>query len=415
MNKEKKKIVILGAGFGGLYAYKSIAKEFYDDEIEVTIVNRNNYFLFTPMLHEVATGSVGHHQVVESVRQIVHKDHTKFHVAELLSVDCEEKVVKTSVGELSYDILIMALGATTNFFNAKGAQEYSLALKDLHDAIKIRNTIIDIFEKASEIKDEVERKKVLSFAIVGGGATGVELVSEMASLFSNTFSKYYRDIIKKSDINLFLVNQGAEILAPFDKKLRDKALSIIKDQGVNVMLNTGVKEVKKDGIVLNDDSFLQAGTVIWTAGVKSNPPMFTCAVPIDKWGRITVNEFLQIPILPEVFVLGDMASLLNKEGMPLPMLAQVAEKQGLHTGKNIKLLLENKKMLPFVYKSRGQLASLGRYEAVADIAGFKFSGFLAWFIWRTIYLFKFISNSKKIKIAADWTVNLFYPHDVTRA
>ena len=251
MNKEKKKIVILGAGFGGLYAYKSIAKEFYDDEIEVTIVNRNNYFLFTPMLHEVATGSVGHHQVVESVRQIVHKDHTKFHVAELLSVDCEEKVVKTSVGELSYDILIMALGATTNFFNAKGAQEYSLALKDLHDAIKIRNTIIDIFEKASEIKDEVERKKVLSFAIVGGGATGVELVSEMASLFSNTFSKYYRDIIKKSDINLFLVNQGAEILAPFDKKLRDKALSIIKDQGVNVMLNTGVKEVKKDTILLH--------------------------------------------------------------------------------------------------------------------------------------------------------------------
>lgn len=415
MKKDKKKIVILGGGFGGLYTYKSLCTEFKNNELDITIVNRNNYFLFTPLLHEVATGSIGHYKVVESLRQIIYRDHTKLHIAELLAIDCEKKIVKTSINELPYDILVVSLGATTNFFNAPGAQENSFVLKDLSDALKIRDRLIDSFEKASEIVDIEERKKMLSFAVVGGGSTGVELVSEIAGLFSQTFYTYYKGVVNPSDVSLHLINQGSDVLAPFHKKLRDKALVLLKEMGVNVLLNTGVKEVKKDGIVMNDDSFLQAHTVIWTAGVKSNTPIFSPAVASDKWGRISVNSSLQIPGLPEVFVLGDMASLVDEKGMPLPMLAQVASSQGQETGKNIKRLLSGKKLVPFVYKSKGQLASIGRYQALADIGGIRFSGFVAWFIWRTVYLFKFISLSKKIKIMVDWTMNLFYPHDITRA
>jgi NADH dehydrogenase len=415
MATEKKKIVILGGGFGGLYTYKSLYRTFSRDEIDVTIVNRTNYFLFTPLLHEVATGSIAHHQVVESIRQLIYKSDAHLHVAEVLSVDCERQVVKTSITELPYDILVLAMGATTNFFNAPGAQEYSLVLKDLHDAIKLRTTFIEAFEKASEAKDQAERKKELSFAIVGGGPTGVELASEAADLFMDTFAKYYKNTIDCADVTLSLINLSPDVLSVFHPKLREKALRVLRKNGVTVMLNTGVKEVKSDGLVLTDGTILPVAHVIWTAGVKPNPPMFTHSVAQDKGGRVIVNSFLQIENCPNVFVLGDMASLAGPDGRPLPMLAQVAERQGLHTGRNIKRLVQGKPLMPFIYKSQGELASLGQWYAVADIWGVRFSGAFAWFLWRTIYLFKFLSGSKRFKIIVDWTVNIFYPHDITKA
>ena len=415
MAKDKKKIVILGGGFGGLYTYKSLCKQFSDDEVDITIVNRNNYFLFTPLLHEVATGSIGHNQVVESLRQVIYKNHTHLHIAELLSVDCEKQIVKTTIEEIPYDILVLALGATTNFFNSPGAEEHTLVLKDLADAIKLRTTFIESFEKASEMTNEEDRKRELSFAIVGGGATGVEIVSETIELFMDTFVKYYRDSIKPSDISLYLINRDPEILMPFHQSLRKSALEVLEKKGVKVMLNTGVKEVKPDGLVLADDKVLSVKHVVWTAGVKPNAPMFTHPVTTDKGGRIVVNESLQIPNCPNVFVVGDMASFMPTGAeRPLPMLAQVATRQGEHTGMNIKKLVDGKPLVPFKYKSLGELASLGRGHAVANIFGLKFQGFIAWFIWRTIYLFKFLSGAKRLKIAMDWTMNLFYPRDITK-
>lgn len=416
MKKEKKKIVILGGGFGGLYTYKSLYDYFSYDDIDVTIVNRTNYFLFTPLLHEVATGGIAHHQVVESIRQIIYKSNDKLHIAELISVDCEKQIVKTSIDELEYDVLVLALGATTNFFDAPGAKEHSFVLKDLHDAIRLRTVLIETFEKASEIADPVERKKALSVAVVGGGATGVELVSEIAELYMTTFLKYYHGIITQDDISLYLINRGPDLLAPFHPSSRTNALEVLRKNGVNVILNTAVKEVKADGIVLGDDSFLPTHHVVWTAGVKPNAPMFTHAVAQDEGGRIIVNKSLQMSGCSNVFVIGDMASLTIKEGdKPLPMLAQIAVRQGAHTGENIKRLLTSKELLPFTYKSQGSLASLGQWNAVAEIKGLRFHGPVAWFMWRTIYLFKFLSLSKKIKIIVDWTMNIFYPRDITKA
>jgi NADH dehydrogenase len=413
--KEKKKIVIRGGGFGGLYTYKSLYKQFSADDIDVTIVNRTNYFLFTPLLHEVATGSVAHHQVVESIRQLIYKSGAKLHVADVLAIDCEQQTVKTSVAELSYDILVVAMGATTNFFNSPGAEEHSLVLKDLHDAITLRTTFIESFEKASEMKDEAARRAELSFAVVGGGATGVELAAETADLFMDTFATYYKGIIDFKDVSLHLVNMSPDVLSMFDPILRAKALDRLRRSGVNVMLNTAVKEVREDGLVLADNTVLQASHVIWTAGVKPNPPMFTKPVAQDKGGRVIVNSALQIENYKNVFVIGDMASLAGPDGRPIPMLAQVAVAEGRHTGINIKRLLQGQELLPFVYESEGELASLGHWQAVAKIRGVRFSGPFAWFIWRTVYLFKFLSGSKKFKIIVDWTTNIFYPRDITKA
>lgn len=412
MKKEKKKVVILGGGFGGLYTYKGLYKHFKHDELDITVVNRTNYFLFTPMLHEVATGGLAHHQIVESIRQVIYKTNDKLHVAELVSIDCDKRIVKTTIGELPYDILVVALGATTNFFDTPGACEHAFVLKNLHDAIKLRNTLIETFEKASEITDEEARRKALSFAVVGGGATGVELVAEITELYMTTFLKYYHGLIKTSDIPLYLVNRGPELLAPFHPSLRKKALKILSKNKVRVLLNTGVKEVKENGILLDNDTFLDVGHVVWAAGVKPNSPMFIQDIPLDKNGKVIVNSTLQLSGHPEVFVLGDMASI---DSNPMPMLAQIAERQGLHTGLNISKLVNKKRLIPFEYKLKGELASLGQWNAVANIYGIKISGPVAWFLWRTVYLFKFLSTSKRVKIAIDWTMNIFYPRDITKA
>ncbi len=415
MTKQKKKIVILGGGFGGLYTYKGLYKYFEHDDLDITIVNKTNYFLFTPLLHEVATGSVAHHQVVESIRQVIYRTNDKLHVADLVSIDCEKQVVKTTIDEIPYDILVVALGATTNFFDAPGAEENSLVLKDLHDAIKLRTMLIEVFEKASEMTDETARRKELSFAVVGGGPTGVELASEISDLFADTFCKYYHNVIKPGDISLYLINRDKEILMPFPSKLRQNALGVLNEIGVKVMLDTGVKEVRKDSIVFMDDSTLPVAHVMWTAGVRPNTPVFNAGVPLDNFGRIIVNSSLQIEKHPNIFVVGDIASLQDANGKSLPMLAQVAVEQGLHTGRNIKRLIAGRKLLPFHYISRGSLASIGHWHAVADIKGFQFSGWFAWIIWRMVYLFKFLSGSKKVKILVDWIVNIFYPRDITKA
>ncbi len=410
--KEKTKIVILGGGFGGLYTYLGLKKHFNCDDIEVTIVNRTNYFLFTPMLHEVATGGLSHHQVVESIRQVIHKSKAKLLVADVTTIDPKNQMIKTTAGELSYDMLVIALGSTTNFYNTKGAQENTFTLKDLDGAITIRNNFIDAFEKASLLKTSEERKKELSFGVIGGGPTGVELVAETAELFLDTFAHYYKGIIDPSEISLYLINRSSEILMPFDKSLRIKALQVLADKGIIFKGSVGVKEVQKESVILDDDTVLAIRHIVWTAGVRPNVPDMSEHIALDTAGRIRVNTFLQVPDYPNIFAIGDIASI---EGNVLPMLAQVAVKEGGHTAGNMKRLMKGEALLPFSYTSQGELVSIGRWQAVANIKGITFSGPIAWFLWRTIYLFKFLSGSKKLKIAMDWVTNMFYPRDITKS
>jgi NADH dehydrogenase len=412
---KRKRIVILGAGFGGLYAYLHIRKNFRPSEVEIVLVNRTNHFLFTPLLHEVATGGLGSHQIVESLREIIYDTENDLFVADIKSVDLEKKVVHTSLDEIAYDYLVIATGATSNYFNIPGAQEHTFTLKSLQEAIKIRNYCIDNFEKASKVENHKERRKLLSFAIVGGGATGVEVAGEASDFFYKTFCKYYCKDVQDEDVNIYLINRGPELLPQFNEYLRKKALQALKKKKVNVMLNKEVTGIEKDHISFKDGSTLDVSNVIWTAGVKANPPTFLQEVEEDRSGRLIVDKYLRLKNHEDVFALGDVASFLHEEGKPLPMLAQVAVQQAKTLGMNVRLTTKNRPLKPFIYRSKGDLVSIGQWGALGRTVGINWSGPLAWWLWRTVYLFKFISQSKKIKIAIDWTVNLFHHRDITKA
>lgn len=413
--KTKKKVVILGGGFGGLYAYRSLYKHFRKDDIEVTLVNKTNYFLFTPLLHEVATGGLSDGSVVESIQHFLAKNNDTIHVASVISVDPKNQTVTTSVETISYDVLIVALGASTQYFGTLGAEEYSVSLKDLSDAVSIRGKVIEAFQKASVLKDKEEKKNALSFTIVGGGPTGVELGGELAEFIHETLVDYYNDSLSCEDISITLINQTPELLAPFPPVLRAKALEVLQNKKIKVLLGTGVKEVRSDSVVLSNDEILKSSMTIWTAGVKPNTEIFKDVLNMNKGGRIFVNEYLQSKDYSNIFAVGDVAFVsIDDHSVPMPMTAQVAVRQGPHVASNIKAFLDGSTMIPFEYESRGELASLGRYNGLAHISGLTFSGAPAWFLWRTVYLFKFISNFKKIKVAFDWTMNLFFSRDITK-
>ncbi len=413
--ESQKKVVVLGGGFAGMYGALSVYEN-CGEKVSVTIINRTNYFLFTPMLHEVATGGLGNSQIVESIRKIIYKKSINFLEADVMSVDVSKKEIITSNGNIPYDILVVATGATTNFFGTPGAQENSLVLKSLGDAIKIRDKIIDTFEEASRENDSEKRKAMLSFVIVGGGATGVEVSAEIAELCNFTLRKYYAEKIKCNDISITLVNSAPELLAVFDPKTRAYALKILQKDGVKVMLNAKVKEVTSSSIIFADDTKLISNMVIWSAGVKPNDISVTGGeLQKDKSGRIITDKNFNVKGFKDVFAVGDISHFDEASERGLPMLAQVAVMQGGHLGKNIKNSIEGKELIPFSYFSKGEFVSLGRGEASGVMFGVHVYGKLAWFIWRTIYLFKFLSTSKRFRIAFDWTMQLFSKRDVSRA
>ena len=410
-----KKVVILGSGFAGIYGALSTYKN-CGEKVSITIINRTNYFLFTPMLHEVATGGLGSHQVVESIREIIYKKNISFIEADVASVDLANKEVITNNGNIPYDILVVALGATTNFFGTSGAADHAYVLKNLKDALNIRDRIIDIFERASMEKDEIKRKQMLSFVVVGGGATGVEIITEIAELCNETLEKYYRGKIDCGDVTISLINSGPELLSVFGAKTRAYALKILQKDNIRVLLNTQVKEVTKTDVLLGDSSRLATETVIWAAGVRPNQVSTVGGeLQKDKGDRIMTDIAFRAIGHEDVFAVGDVAHVDPASERGLPMLAQIAVQQGDLLGKNIARSLNGKPLLNFLYHSKGEMVSLGRHKASGTVFGVHVYGRLAWFMWRTIYLFKFISNSKKFRIAFDWTMQLFSKRDISRA
>jgi NADH dehydrogenase len=401
------KIVILGGGFGGVYTLKYLHKFFHNTDIKLVLVNKKNYFLFTPLLHEFATGSVSLENLVEPIREIIRCCDYEFVHGEVKRIDLERKIVELNESNLSYDYLVIALGSKTNFYNIRGAEENSFTLKSLDDAIRLRNHFIHMFEIASKDQDE----ESLTFVIVGGGATGVELAGEMSDYFYKTFSKFYpKEIISK--VKIILIERGNELIPQFSPKLRKIALEVLRKKNVEVILGKGVKEVGKDFVKLDDETIIKTKTVIWTAGVEPNLPEIVGNVEKDNKGRLIVNEYLQVKNYENVFGVGDVCCYIQNQ-KPLPQLAQVAVRQGKAVAKNIFNLIKNKPLEKFVYRHQGDLISLGRFFAIGEIKNFTFSGFFAWILWRGVYLSKMISNKDKIKTFVDWLLNFFYPRDVT--
>lgn len=407
----KKKLVILGGGFGGINTYRSLSP-WMKEHCEVTLIDKNNYFLFTPLLPEVAGGNLDNHHVVEPLRDIISKNDT-FIQGTVVKVNTTEKKIVLHDRELSYDILVSTLGSETFFYGIKGADEHCYELKDLEDAMSLKSRFVEIMEQASQLPDGKEKKQLLTLVIVGGGPTGVELAGEVADLFFKTFTNQFPSL-HFEDINITLVNSNPHILQMFSHRLQGYAERALQKANITLLKNFEVQEVDADGVIAKDETRIDAKTVVWTAGVSATPLECEAGNFNTERGRIVVNEFLQVPKAPETFVIGDMAYVPDPGNRGLPMTAQIAKQQGKQTAKNIENFLKGEPIVPFRYREKGLLASIGTFNAIAEIQGFYMYGFVAWFMWRTIYLFNFASWSKRFHIMADWTINLFTRRDTTR-
>ncbi len=407
------RIVIIGAGFAGTYTLKRLHTLFHGrSDILISLINPRNYFLFTPLLHEVATGGVNPENIIEPLRDAAGCCLDTFHLGIVEKIHTKNKTVQLSHGLVPYDHLVIASGAQTNFFNIKGAQEHSFTLKSLEDAISIKRHLVRTVEKAAHETNEEIQKSLLTFTVVGGGPTGVEMAAEMAEFFHDTFVWYYpKELIEK--IKIILVQAGPELLPQFSKAVRVKAIQVLRKKKIDVRTNTTVQKVEQNLVYINGKEKINTHTIIWVAGVKPVTMEFDIKPKGDAMGRIVVNEFLSMPNNQNIFVIGDNAHTPTKDGKGLPALAQVAVKQARRVGDNIAAQILQKPQKKFFYKSTGSMVSLGQWMAAGEIATFTFWGHFTWWIWRTVYLSKLLSFRKKISVAVDWTIDLFYPRDIS--
>lgn len=400
--KNKIKIVIIGGGFGGVYSAINLIKKFDGNEIEITLINKNNYFLFTPLLHEVATGALTPDSIVEPIREVFRNFPINFVEDTVLEIKKDKKEIITKKGQLSYDYLVIAPGAETNYMNVPGASEYTFTLKNLQYAISIRNHVLGICEIANEKKD----KSLLNFTVIGAGATGVELVSELVEYIQHTMCNYYRDSgFKEEDIIVNLVSASAEIIPQFPVKMREVALKELKKKNVTVYLNTKVVKIEPKKIYIDGDKTIDTNTIIWVAGVKPSANSIL-GITVGEKGRIDADEYLKSIQDESIYCLGDSSGTL-------PMLAQIAVQQAKIVALNIYNSTHKLPLKKFTFTQKGLLISLGQWYAAGNFFGMTFSGKIMWWVWRTVYLFNFLSWRKRFEIAIEWTIDLFYPRDIS--
>lgn len=412
----KPHVVIVGAGFGGVYTARHLVPYVKKGLVDVTIINKTNYFLFTPLLHEVATGGLSGRSVTEPIRHIFAGTGVAFQQGIVESVNPKECTLVVDGKNISYDYAVIGTGAVTNFYGIPGAAEHSLVLKDLSDAIEMRERIIDAVEDTSCIENAEQRKKDLSFVVVGGGATGVEVVAEIAEFLDTLFDQYFKKVsnIQKEDISVHLVHTASDVLGMLHQSLRVKSMERLKKLGINLHMNVTVTEVTSRAVEFSDGNSIDTHFVFWAGGVIPSLPKFVSYEPTLVCGRLATDAFLRLKGDAHVFVLGDTAQVDTREGKGYPALAQVASKQGRVVAHNIIALINRKPLKEFSYHLKGVLVSLGQWYAVGQIYGFTLSGRFMWWIWRTVYLFNFHSWSKRFKIAFEWTEALFSPRDITK-
>ncbi len=414
---DKKRVLILGGGFGGLYAALELDKVLRrKDDFEVILINRENFFLFTPMLHEVAASDQDLSNIVSPVRQLLKR--VKFFEGDVEAIDLPNKRVTVSHGfdhhthDLAYDQLIIALGSITNFFNLPGLAERALTVKTLGDAIHLRNRLIQLLEEADTECAAGNREPLLTFVVAGGGFAGVETIAGIHD-FVCEILPFYPHISRKL-VRAVLVHPGKFILPELGEELGAYAQTKLSERGVEIRGSSKVTGVTDQGVQLSDGEFVRTNTLIWTAGTCPSPLLE--GLPCQKErGRICVNEFLEVPGFPGVWALGDAAVIPDRTtGKNCPPTAQHALREGKVAAHNVLAELHGGQKRPFVFGGLGQLAAIGRRTGVAKIFGFKFSGFAAWWMWRTIYLSKLPRFEKKFRVALDWTLDLFFAKDMVQ-
>jgi NADH dehydrogenase len=416
-SNQPTRILILGGGFGGLYAATELDKALARNaDIEVTLVNRENFFLFTPMLHEVAASDLDLAHIVNPIRKLLRR--ANFFCGDVESIDLVNKRVRVSHGvehhrhDLEYDHLVIALGSVTNFYDLPGLEERALTMKTLGDAIYLRNRLIANLEEADFECCAHVREKLLTFVVAGGGFAGVETAAAVND-FLREAVRFYPNLTE-DQIRVVLVHSGAVILPELSTKLGNYAQKKLAARTLEIITNAKVAEFSDDGVHLSNGTTLPTCTLVWTAGTSPNPLLKLLPCRQER-GRIAVTEELEVPEWPGVWALGDCAVVPDpKTGKPHPPTAQHALREGRTVARNILASLRGGKRKPFRFSTLGQLAAIGRRTGVANILGVNFSGFVAWWLWRTIYLMKLPRFEKKLRVMLDWTLDLLFSKDLVQ-
>ena len=412
----KKRIVILGGGFGGVYAAIHLEKLLSRvDAVEICLVSRDNFFLFTPMLHEIAASDLEITNIVNPLRKLLR--HVEVVVGDVEQIDLPQKRVLISHGyrnhslQLDYDHLVIALGAITNFYDLPGFAELALAMKSLPDAIQLRTHIIRHLEEANFECNRADRASLLTFVVAGGGFAGVETVAALNDFVREAVRLYPN--LCEGMLRVILVHSGPVILPELGESLGRYTRKVLARRGVEIRLNTRVVRMTEDNVSLAHHVPIPCRTLVWTGGIIPSPLISSLPCATER-GRIVVNQFLQVPDWPDVWAVGDCAFVpdVRKPGKSHPPTAQHAIREGKVVAHNIAAAVLGRPRKSFSFTTIGQLASLGRRTGVARIFGFNFSGFFAWWMWRTVYLSKLPGLDKKVRVAFDWTLDLLFPKDV---
>ncbi|HEX7358081.1 MAG TPA: NAD(P)/FAD-dependent oxidoreductase, partial [Ignavibacteriaceae bacterium] len=394
---NSKKVIIIGSGFGGL----SAAKVLDDSLVDVTIIDKTNHHLFQPLLYQVATAALSPADIAIPIRSILNnKKNTKVILDEAIDIDKTKRIVKLTNSDLVYDYLILAPGSRHSYFGKNEWEKFAPGLKTLTDAVTIREKIICSLELAEKENDVKNKIKYLTFVIVGGGPTGVELAGAIAEIAKKTIIKDYKNF-KPEDAKIILIEAFPRLLNTFEEKLVDRAEKYLSAMGVQILKNTKVEDVNSIG-VQTTNGFITTSNIIWAAGNQASPLLQKLNIPMDRAGRISVNNDCSIPDHPEIFVIGDASQLKDDNGKILPGTAPVAMQQGRFVAKIINSELSGKSRTKFKYIDKGNLATIGKAKAVGEIKGFKFYGFLAWLMWSSIHIFYLIGFKNRFRVMIEW-------------
>jgi NADH:ubiquinone reductase (H+-translocating) len=389
--------VIAGAGFGGLACARALKRA----PVDVLLVDRRNYHLFTPLLYQVASALLDPGEVARPVRAMIRRlRNADFLQASITGVDFDGRRLLTDKGPLTYDYLVLATGAQSDYFGNSSLAESSFGLKELDEGLALRNQILSEFEESRWTEDAVRRRMLLTFAIVGGGPTGVEMAGAVAELIRHVLLKDYRDL-DTNDIRVVLIEAAPYVLGAFVPSLRDAARRSLESKGIDVMLGARVESVTGSAVKLAGGEVIPTGTVIWTAGVRASDVGKATGVALARQGRIKVEPTLQVPGDPVVFVIGDLAGADDGSAL-LPMLIPVAMQAGKHAAASIKDMVRGGGAGAFRYKDPGIMATIGRNSAVAQVRGFHLSGFIGWVVWLTVHFINVISFRSRLIVLINW-------------
>ena len=395
------KIIIVGGGFGGINLAKALSGH---QQFEVTLVDKNNYHFFPPLIYQVSTSFIEPSNISYPFRRMFQGiGNIRFHLGSLLKINPEQKTIDTETGTLSYDYLVLAMGTETNYFGLENVKQKALPLKTIDDALNLRNHLLLNTEKAVRTADLTERKKLQTIVIAGGGPTGVEVSGMLAEMGKHIMAKDYPEI-SHAEAKIYLIDAASTLLGPMSKKAQTEAYQVLKKLGVEIILDTTVKDFVDEEVILGNGETILTHTLVWTSGVIAREAPGLSPESLTKGRRILVNEFNQVMGHPDIFAIGDLCFQTTDAAYPNghPQLAQVAIQQGELLAKNLRNLRDKKPLKPFTYWNKGSMAIIAKYNAVVDLPKGFFSGFLAWLVWLFIHLIPIAGFRNKVKLAFSW-------------